>query len=211
MPAKTEPNYVHLRVWDSDEECFSEYGGVTLAYVRQGNWYKVGAAFCSLKDKYRRHTPTIRHKVKPALWAQNRDGDWEEVKPAVWHEAPGQCVGAELAKVRLKIAPIWLHTIDWHNDGWNCIAHRMATVAGRAWLDHADRSGLGEWWELRPKGRVNRCIDCPARSDCYLSAYHNQMANEYTPMPVCDPPDDNSATEPVNADSKTKWILPDDY
>ena len=79
---KTE--YLHLRCYDLDNHEFMQTGGITLAYIREGKWYKVGAAFCSLKDMYQ------------------KDG-----------VVNGKEVGRRLAKARLWTAPAWIHEEDW--------------------------------------------------------------------------------------------------
>lgn len=50
--------YLHLRRFTKDSdgcttvEVVQDKGGITLCYIKEGPWYKVGAAFCSSQDDY---------------------------------------------------------------------------------------------------------------------------------------------------------------
>lgn len=120
----TEPRYLHLRRRDMETGEYMQTGGITLAFIRVGRWYKVGAAFCSLKDTYQ------------------KDG-----------VANGKPVGRRLAKARLWTSPCWIHDENWT---WHQIPSHLTTKEGRAWLDHALRKGMVDWWDLAPKHKEEK-------------------------------------------------------
>ena len=82
---ESEPRYLHLRRRDMETGEYMQTGGITLAFIRVGNWYRVGAAFCSLKDVYQ------------------KDG-----------VANGKPVGRRLAKARLWTSPCWIPAECWN-------------------------------------------------------------------------------------------------
>lgn len=85
MPDQPEPKYLHLRRYSIKDHDYLQTGGITLAYIREGHWYKVGAAFCSHRDVY----------VKDGVGAK------------------GRAIGRTLAKQRLWTNPCWIHQTDW--------------------------------------------------------------------------------------------------
>lgn len=120
---KPQPKYMHLRRYDVQSEEYIQTGGITLAYTREGNWYKVGAAFCSLKDVYQKHGA----------------------------DRNGKLVGRDLAEKRLRRNPIWIHAESWVWGPME-IVHQLSTKQGRVWYDIALRKGLYEEWDLRTMG-----------------------------------------------------------
>lgn len=114
-------HYLHLRCWSIEDKSLYHTGGVTLAYVRVGDWYRVGTAFCSLKDTY------------------CRDG-----------VVKGKPVGRRLAVERLLTDYCWVPW--WHLCGdYEFTTCCLDNAAGRAWVSHAMRHGLGLEWFLAPR------------------------------------------------------------
>lgn len=77
--------YLHLRRTNVSHGLMPN-GGITIAYTKHGHWYKVGASFCSLDDKY------------------CDDGVLQ-----------GQPIGMRLAKARHWSNPSWIHEEQWHS------------------------------------------------------------------------------------------------
>lgn len=125
MPDQPEPKYLHLRKHNTGATFCDRAGGITLAYIKEGHWYRVGASFCSLKDTYR----------KDGIVKQ-KDGS-------------GKPVGRRLAKARLWTSPSWIHENDWT---WDNIPRHLTTAEGRAWYQEALHDGMYMWWNLRPVG-----------------------------------------------------------
>lgn len=82
---KVEPKYLHLRRYCLHTHEYLPTGGITLAYEKHGDWYKVGAAFCSLRDQYQKG-------------GKDRNG---------------KSVGRDLAKERLWSQPCWIPVWCW--------------------------------------------------------------------------------------------------
>jgi len=114
--------FLHLRRWDYATQRLLPTGGITLAFVMVGGYYKVGAAFCSLKDMYQ------------------REGT-----------ANGKPVGRDLALARLHTDYSWVPWWRFHDEAYEKLPDFLDCEAGKAWLLHAYRNGLNLGWYLDTK------------------------------------------------------------
>jgi len=166
-----EPKYVHLRRYSKRTRQYEQTGGITLSYVREGDWYRVGASYCSLKDQYR--ADTYQRKVGQAHW-QQRGEQWFQLEPVRFEDV---VVGKSLAKQRLWNSPCWVHKDDW---SWDRLVSHLTDSDGRAWYVTALKKGLGRDWVLQPVGakRTMVCFGTPYVSEDIMQRLH-QKANDW--------------------------------
>lgn len=72
-PMIENPSYVHLRVYDLEEEKYRDRGGVTLCYSTSEDhqWMRVGASFCSLVDNYAKNRHHHEYTDEDREWVRS--------------------------------------------------------------------------------------------------------------------------------------------